>query len=393
MTPKLRFKGFTDDWEQRKLGDIFKYEQPQQYIVSSTKYDDKYDIPVLTAGQSFILGYTNETNGIKMASKEAPIIIFDDFTTSSHYVDFPFKVKSSAMKLLSLNDRKDNIHCAFNVLQNIDYTPVSHERHWISTFANFNVLLPSSPKEQRQIGEFFAQMDDLITLHQRECDTLERIKKGFMQKIFSQEIRFKADDGSEFPDWEEKRLGKIGSLLNGYPFNNSDYVDGGRYNIITIGNVTGDKYIHLTDKNNKIDRIPENISEHQKLKKNDILISLTGNVGRVSLNTAENNLLNQRVGLLRVHNNYCYPEFVYYTIANQTFTSLMISKGKGVAQLNISKCDVEDFKIPIPCFEEQQKIADFLSSMDEKNSVAQKELEFLKIIKKGFLQQMFVQPR
>lgn len=102
-----------------------------------------------------------------MASKEAPVIIFDDFTTSSHYVDFPFKVKSSAMKLLSLNDRKDNVHCSFNVLQNIDYTPVSHERHWISTFANFNVLIPSSPREQRQIGDFFAKMDNLITLHQR----------------------------------------------------------------------------------------------------------------------------------------------------------------------------------------------------------------------------------
>ena len=155
-------------WEQRKLGEIFKYEQPQAYIVESTEYDDKNETPVLTAGQSFILGYTDEQFGIKQASEESPVIIFDDFTTSSHYVDFPFKVKSSAMKLLTLNNPNDNIHCAYNVLQNIGFVPVSHERHWISTFAKFEVLLPKSADEQEKIGQYFANFDRLITLHQRK---------------------------------------------------------------------------------------------------------------------------------------------------------------------------------------------------------------------------------
>ena len=155
-------------WEQRKLGEIFKYEQPQDYIVESTEYDDKNEIPVLTAGQSFILGYTDEQFGIKQASEESPVIIFDDFTTSSHYVDFPFKVKSSAMKLLTLNNPNDNIHCAYNVLQNTGFVPVSHERHWISTFAKFKVLLPKSADEQEKIGQYFANLDNLITLHQCE---------------------------------------------------------------------------------------------------------------------------------------------------------------------------------------------------------------------------------
>ena len=133
----LRLKGcifsimIKTTWEQRKLGEVFKYEQPQAYIVENTDYDGKNDIPVLTAGQSFILGYTDENFGIKEASEKNPVIIFDDFTTSSHYVDFPFKVKSSAMKLLNLNNQKDNIYCAYNVLKSISYLPVSHERHWI----------------------------------------------------------------------------------------------------------------------------------------------------------------------------------------------------------------------------------------------------------------------
>ncbi|HBM98212.1 MAG TPA: restriction endonuclease subunit S, partial [Ruminococcus sp.] len=146
------------------MGEVFKYEQPQAYIVESTEYDDKNDIPVLTAGQSFILGYTDEHFGIKEANEENPVIIFDDFTTSSHYVDFPFKIKSSAMKLLTLNNSKDDIHCVFNVLQNIGYVPVSHKRHWISTFAKFNVLLPKSADEHKQIGSYFRNLDNLITL-------------------------------------------------------------------------------------------------------------------------------------------------------------------------------------------------------------------------------------
>ena len=155
-------------WEQRKLGDIFKYEQPQAYIVESTEYDDRFQIPVLTAGQSFVLGYTDEDFGIKNASPRNPVVIFDDFTTSSHYVDFPFKIKSSAMKLLSLVNEKDDIHCAYNVLQNIGYEPVSHERHWISTFAKINVYMPQNSAEQKCIGNYFANLDNLITLHQRK---------------------------------------------------------------------------------------------------------------------------------------------------------------------------------------------------------------------------------
>lgn len=187
--PEIRFPGFTDPWEQRKLGDIFKYEQPQAYIVESTEYDDKNDIPVLTAGQSFILGYTDECFGIKEANEENPVIIFDDFTTSSHYVDFPFKIKSSAMKLLTLNNPKDDIHCTFNVLQNIGYVPVSHERHWISTFAKFNVLLPKSSSEQKQIGLYFRNLDHLITLHQRKCEEQKKYKKALMQIFLTGIVR------------------------------------------------------------------------------------------------------------------------------------------------------------------------------------------------------------
>ncbi|WP_022754702.1 restriction endonuclease subunit S [Butyrivibrio fibrisolvens] len=184
--PEIRFSGFTGDWEQRKLGEVLKYEQPGPYIVSSTDYDDSYETPVLTAGQSFILGYTDETEGIKNASPEEPVIIFDDFTTSSHFVDFSFKVKSSAMKLLTLRDTSDDIYCVTNILQNLNYVPASHERHWISIFSDFDVLIPKSKDEQAKVGSYFRNLDNLITLHQRKCDETKELKKYMLQNMFPQ---------------------------------------------------------------------------------------------------------------------------------------------------------------------------------------------------------------
>lgn len=186
--PEIRFQGFTGEWEQRKLGETLKYEQPGAYIVDSTDYDDSYETPVLTAGQSFILGYTNETNGIKNASPDNPVIIFDDFTTSSHFVDFPFKVKSSAMKLLTLKDERDDIYCINNILENVDYVPASHERHWISIFSEFDVTVPHSKEEQKKIGDYFRNLDNLITLHQRKSDELKELKQYMLRNMFPQKI-------------------------------------------------------------------------------------------------------------------------------------------------------------------------------------------------------------
>ena len=209
--PAIRFAGFTEPWEQRKLGDIFQYEQPQPYIVRSTEYDDSSGTPVLTAGRTFILGYTHEDFGIKNASPKSPVVIFDDFTTSTHYVDFPFKVKSSAMKILSLQNSTDDIVLTYNALKRIAYEPVGHERHWISEFVDFDVLMPSSREEQRAIGALFARLDSLITLHQRKHDQLATLKKSLLEKMFPK-------PGSDVPElrfagftepWEQRKLGDI----------------------------------------------------------------------------------------------------------------------------------------------------------------------------------------
>ncbi|MYV17552.1 restriction endonuclease subunit S [Lactobacillus rossiae] len=152
-------------WQKRRLGDALNYEQPTKYLVKNTDYNKSFKTPVLTAGKTFILGYTNEVNGIRKASKDNPVIIFDDFTTGSHFVTFSFKVKSSAIKILNKTISTDSIYFLYFVLQNIKFIPTSHERHWISIFSEFDVDLPQN-SEQRDIGRLFQKLDKLITVNQ-----------------------------------------------------------------------------------------------------------------------------------------------------------------------------------------------------------------------------------
>ena len=181
--PKRRFPEFSSSWEKCTLSSLLQYEQPTKYLVQSTDYNDRGDIPVLTAGQSFILGYTNELDGIKYATKDNPVIIFDDFTTGSHYVDFPFKVKSSALKILSVNRETDDFYFLNYVLRNIKFVPQNHERHWISKFSKFEVLIPEA-KEQKKIGSFFRNLDQTILAQKQKIKKMKELKDSYLNEMF-----------------------------------------------------------------------------------------------------------------------------------------------------------------------------------------------------------------
>ena len=146
-------------WAICRLEDILDYEQPQAYIVKSTEYSDSYSTPVLTPGKSFILGYTNESDGI---CKTLPVIIFDDFTTESKYVDFPFKVKSSAMKILRTKGNVDIRYVAF-FMSITKLAGDTHKRYWISEYSKLCIPLPPL-EEQRRIVAKITKINDQLEL-------------------------------------------------------------------------------------------------------------------------------------------------------------------------------------------------------------------------------------
>ena len=185
FSQELRFKDDKGneflEWENILLGDTLDYEQPTNYLVSSTEYDDSFETPVVTAGKTFILGYTDDKNGV-FEKEKLPVIIFDDFTTASQFVDFPFKAKSSAMKILKVKN-DTNIRFIFEALQMINYEVGGHGRHWISVFSNLSIFVPSFP-EQTKIANFLSAIDSKIDMENQLLQKLEEQKKYLLQNMF-----------------------------------------------------------------------------------------------------------------------------------------------------------------------------------------------------------------
>ena len=159
-----------------KLNDVLTYEQPTKYIVGDENYSDDFSIPVLTAGKSFILGYTNEKEGICEAGK-SPVIIFDDFTADSKYVDFDFKVKSSAMKILRPRTQSDSLKYFYYAMQSIEYTSFSHKRVWISDYSNLTIPYPS-PEKQQKIVSKLESVDSMIANAERQLALGDELVKS-----------------------------------------------------------------------------------------------------------------------------------------------------------------------------------------------------------------------
>nr|ELR5213048.1 restriction endonuclease subunit S [Providencia rettgeri] len=181
---------FSGEWKRVELGDLLDYQQPTPYLVKSTEYSDDFSTPVLTAGKTFILGYTDEESGI--FSEQLPAIIFDDFTTDSKFVDFPFKAKSSAMKILTAKEGV-SIKYVYEAMQLLDFSVGGHQRHWISIYSRLVIPFPDS-EEQQKIAAVLSTADQEISALQQKLDALKREKKALMQQLLTGKRRVKIDD-------------------------------------------------------------------------------------------------------------------------------------------------------------------------------------------------------
>jgi len=191
LTGKTRLPGFTEPWQPRRLGNMLGYEQPGRYLVQTSQQLDAGRVPVLTAGKTFILGYTNEADGIYTAH---PVVIFDDFTTASKYVDFDFKAKSSAMKILSARPGVD-LRFIYECMQLIDFPLGDHKRYWISEYSKQELDVPSH-SEQRAISAIVTDADEEVDLLRRRLAKARATKTGMMQQLLTGRARLPAEAAS-----------------------------------------------------------------------------------------------------------------------------------------------------------------------------------------------------
>ncbi len=249
---------------------------------------------------------------------------------------------------------------------------------------NVDISIPSK-EEQTKIVTFLSAVDEKISQLTQKHELLSQYKQGMMQKLFSQQIRFKADDGSEFEEWVDGKLGDITNIQGGFAFKSTDFGKGDT-KVLRIGdiqkNIDLDRFEGITSS-----EIPDS---RYLVYKDSIVMALSGatfgKLGKVKSGSA---FINQRVATF-TSKEKSINEFLYQVMLSQDFYNYIQSIPSASAQPNISNQDVINYKLNFPCLEEQTKIANFLSAIDQKIEVVAQQIEQAKTWKKGLLQQMFV---
>lgn len=369
LVPRLRFKEFSGEWEEKKLENFLDYLQPTKYLVKSEDYNDKYETPVLTAGKSFILGYTNEKEGV--FKENLPVIIFDDFTTATQFVDFPFKAKSSAMKLLTAKENH-NIKFYYELMQTINFEVAVHQRHWISLFSKFDVPTTSLP-EQQKIADTLSSLDTLIESEQAKLTQLQEHKKGLMQNLFPQEgesmpkVRFKEfeNDG----EWEEDIINQIAKVTTGNK-DTQNKVDNGLYPFFV--------------RSQTVERIDSFSFDGEA-----ILTSGDGvGVGKNFHYIDGKFDFHQRVYCIYDFDKRVLGKYFYLFFAEHFYNRVSKMSAKNSVD-SVRMAMITDMSIAFPSKLEQQKIADTLSSLDDLISSQTQRIELLQQHKKGLMQGLF----
>lgn len=338
-----------------KLGQALKYEQPTKYIVSSEKYNDEYLIPVLTAGKSFILGYTNEEDGIY---NNLPVIIFDDFTTETKYVDFPFKVKSSAMKMLRSSNNEYNLKYFYYLINFLNFQPTSHKRHWISKFSELEFDIPEREK-QDQIVE---KLDKLNEIQSKKIIQL----KKYNELIKSQFIEMFGDVNTNPKHWEMTKLQNICSSIVRGPFgsalkkdffvekNDTTYKVYEQKNAIQKSEKLGTYYISK-EKYKELKRF--------ECKPNDFIMSCSGTMGELYQlpDGSEKGIINQALCKFTLNgkmNSIVFLEFMKNAIKN------IETKGSGIQNI-ASVIYIKNLNVYVPPIELQNKFAEIVKHIDK----------------------------
>lgn len=338
-----------DGVEYVKIGEVVYFEQPSKYIVKNTDYKDEYPTPVLTAGQTFILGYTNEENGHYKASKNQPVIIFDDFTGAFKWVDFEFKVKSSAMKILTADVNRTTLRYIYHIMGKIGLSSSEHKRLWIGMYSEFTIPLP--PLEvQREIVRILDNFTDLTA----EL-TAELTARKLQYKYYCKQIIESVTDAEliSIGDWGKWSGGSTPSMAN------SAFWENGTIPWVSSKDM---KNAVLIDTDDHVTEVAIANTSLKILPKNVVAIVARSGILKHTLPIVFIPIevtVNQDIKAL-VCNERVLPKYAYFALQGYHDELLAKTKKQGgtVDSLEIQK--FMDFKIPVPSIAEQQRIVDIL---------------------------------
>lgn len=341
----------------KKLGDLLDYEQPTQYIVKSTEYDDSYNTPVLTAGQTFILGYTNEKQGIYKADKGNPTIIFDDFTTSFHWVDFDFKVKSSAMKMLRPKSNFDgSFKYVFYAMECIQFEVADHTRHWISKYSQIEIPVPH-PEIQYEIVKILDRFAEYAAELQAELQARQEQYEYYRNKLLS----FNKIGGAEQVRW--MKMSEIGTFIRGNGLQKKDFTESG-VPCIHYGQIYTHYGTFATETKSFVSQ--DTARKCKKAHTGDLVFAtVSENIEDVCKCVAW--LGNEEIcisGDSLAFNHKQNPKYLAYYFQTFAFADYKRSRVTGTKVIRLHQSQLEQFVIPIPSLDEQQRIVSILDRFE-----------------------------
>ena len=344
-----------DGVEYKPLGELLVYQQPTPFLVSSNDYDPSYPTPVLTAGATFLLGYSSETHGVYAASTDDPVIIFDDFTTASKWVDFPFKLKSSAAKILTAADPSvADIRFLYFLMQTIKFQVGSHARHWIAVYSKMPVCCP--PLEvQREIVRILDQFTTLEAELEAELEARRAQYEHYRNHLLSYDS-LAARGAVEMVNLGDVALRVVTGVTP--QASNARYYEGGSNPWIRTQDVNFNRISvaseFVTDA--AIDELPL-----KWVKANCVIVAISGaSAGRSAL-LGIDAVTNQHCCNLEIDPKRADYRYVYYSIAAR-YNELR-SLGRGArGDLNVSI--IKSFEIPLPSVDQQSAVADLLDHFD-----------------------------
>lgn len=343
--------------EYVKLKELVDYIQPTKYIVNDTKYNNDYQIPVLTAGQTFVLGYTNEQIGVYEATKDNPVIIFDDFTVSNHWVDFKFKVKSSAMKIL-VPKTNDIFKYIYYCISNINYEPKEHSRQWIQIFSEFKIPLP--PIElQEEIVRILDKFSELEAELKAELEARKKQYEFWQEKLF--------DTKEEYQEYTiEKVLKSLKTGLNPRKYFQLNTEDAKGY-YVTVREI-GDRKVRYLESKDRVNQYGlQRINERSNLEINDVLFSGTGTIGQVSIieEKPDNWNVKEGVYILKPKSEIINPVYLMYLMKSKYMKKLYSNFIVGSPVSSVPMKDLKKINFKLPPLNEQERIVNILDRFDK----------------------------
>ena len=396
--PKLRFKEFDGDWSPYVLKDFVSFRKGKGISKADISEDGineciRYGELYTTYGQVItkVQSKTHVSKSECVLSQAGDVLIPASGETQIDIATASCVLKedvilSGDLNILSHKENGEWLAYYLSSAKKLDIAQLAQGNSVVHLYSSqlkdLKINKPSKA-EQTKIASFLSAVDEKISQLTQKHELLNQYKQGMMQKLFSQHIRFKADDGSEFEEWDEKILSELFDYANGKSFE-AEVIENGSFKLITLNSI---------DIKGNLKNSHKTISQgDNSLLRNDLIMILSdvahGNfLGLTAIIPDNSFVLNQRVGRLRSKTdiNICYMRF--YINFNQKYFKL---NGQGSSQLNLSKGDVLSFPVNLPCLEEQTKIANFLSAIDQKIEVVTQQIEQAKTWKKGLLQQMFV---